>query len=158
MRQQSFDQWHFGMKVHIGADSRTGIVHHASVTVAHVHDSHEVPNFLFGNETRLYGDSAYRGRTQRERLKTLAPKAKDFTHRRAYRNRPLSEADKAANRRKSQVRAKAEHPFLTLERLWGFAKVRYRGLAKNAHRAFAMLALHNLVKWGRPLTGAVRPT
>jgi IS5 family transposase len=56
------------MKVHIGADSRTGIVHHASVTAAHVHDSHEVPNLLFGNETRLYGDSAYRGRAQRERL------------------------------------------------------------------------------------------
>jgi IS5 family transposase len=70
----------------------------------------------------------------------------------------LSEADKAANRRKSQVRAKVEHPFLTLKRLWGFAKVRYRGLAKNANRAFAMLARHSLVKWGRPLTGEVRPT
>jgi IS5 family transposase len=50
-----------------------------------------------------------------------------------------------------------EHPFLVLKRLWGFAKVRYRGLAKNANRAFAMLALANLVKWGRPLTGEVRP-
>jgi IS5 family transposase len=90
------NQWHFGMKVHIGADSRTGIVHHASITAAHVHDSHEVPNLLFGNETRFYGDSAYRGRAQRERLKTLAPRAKDFTHRRAYWNRPLSEVDKAA--------------------------------------------------------------
>jgi IS5 family transposase len=152
------NQWHFGMKVHIGADSRTGIVHHASVTAAHVHDSHEVPNLLFGDETRFYGDSAYRGRAQRERLKTLAPKAKDFTNKRAYRNRPLGEADKAANRRKSQVRAKVEHPFLTLKRLWGFAKVRYRGLARNANRAFAMLALYNLVKWGKPLTGEVCPT
>jgi IS5 family transposase len=74
------------------------------------------------------------------------------------RNRPSSEADNAANRRKPQVRAKLEHPFLTLERLWGFAKVRHRGLARNAHRAFAMPARHNLVKWGRPLTGAVRLT
>lgn len=55
------------------------------------------------------------------------------------------------------MRSKVEHPFLTLKRLWGFAKTRYRGLAKNANRAFAMLAMINLVKWGRPLTGTVRP-
>jgi IS5 family transposase len=152
------NQWYFGMKVHIGADSRTGLVHHASVTAAHVHDSHEVSNLLYGDETRFYGDSAYRGKEQRKRLKELAPQAKDFTNKRAYRNRPLSEADKATNRRKSKVRAKVEHPFLVLKRIWGFAKVRYRGLAKNANRAFAMLALYNLVKWGRPLTGEMRPT
>ena len=149
--------WHFGMKVHIGADSKTGLIHSASVTAANVHDSHEVPNLLHGKETRLYGDCAYRGQAQRERLRELAPKAKDFTHKRAYKNRPLTEADKATNRRKSRVRSKVEHPFLTLKRLWGFAKVRYRGLAKNANRAFAMLAMINLNKWGRPLTGKVRP-
>ena len=149
--------WHFGMKVHIGADSKTGLIHSASVTAANVHDSHEVPNLLHGKETRLYGDCAYRGKVQRERLRELAPKAKDFTHKRAYKNRPLTEADKATNRRKSRVRSKVEHPFLTLKRLWGFTKVRYRGLAKNANRAFAMLAMINLNKWGRPLTGKVRP-
>jgi len=149
--------WHFGMKLHIGADSKTGLVHSASVTAANVHDSHEVPNLLHGQETRLYGDSAYRGKAQRERLRELAPKAKDFTNKRAYKNRPLTEADKATNRRKSSIRSKVEHPFLTLKRLWGFAKVRYRGLAKNANRAFAMLAMINLNKWGRPLTGEVRP-
>ena len=152
------NDWHFGMKLHIGADSKTGLVHSASVTAANVHDSHEVPNLLHGQETRLYGDSAYRGKAQRERLKDIAPKAKDFTNKRAYKNRPLTEADKATNRRKSSVRSKVEHPFLTLKRLWGFAKVRYRGLAKNANRAFAMLAMLNLLKWGRPLTGVVRPT
>ena len=151
------NEWHFGMKLHIGADSKTGLVHSASVTAANVHDSHEVPNLLHGKETRLYGDSAYRGKTQRERLKEIAPKAKDFTNKRAYRNRPLTDADKATNRRKSSVRSKVEHPFLTLKRLWGFAKVRYRGLAKNANRAFAMLAMLNINKWGQPLTGEVRP-
>ncbi len=110
-----------------------------------------------GEETRFYGDSAYRSKAQRERLKTLAPRAKDLTNQRAYQNRPLTEADKAANRRKSSVRAKVEHPFLTLKRLWGFAKVRYRGLAKNANRAFTMLAMLNVCKWGRPLTAQVRP-
>lgn len=151
------NEWHFGMKLHIGADSRLGLVHSASVTAANVHDSHEVPNLLHGEETRFYGDSAYRGQAQRERLKELAPKAKDFTNKRAYRNAPLTDADRETNRRKSSVRSKVEHPFLTLKRLWGFAKVRYRGLAKNANRAFAMLAMVNLVKWGRPLTGEVRP-
>ena len=151
------NEWHFGMKLHIGADSKTGLVHSASVTAANVHDSHEVPNLLHGGETRFYGDSAYRGKAQRERLKAIAPKAKDFTNKRAYKNRPLTAVDKASNRRKSSVRSKVEHPFLTLKRLWGFAKVRYRGLAKNANRAFAMLAMLNINKWGRPLTGEVRP-
>ena len=151
------NQWHFGMKVHIGVDSASGLIHSSSVTAANVHDSHEVPNLLHGEETRFYGDSAYRGREQRERLRTLAPKAKDFTNKRAYRNRPLTDADRETNRRKSSVRSKVEHPFLTLKRLWGFTKTRYRGLAKNANRAFAMLAMINVVKWGRPLTGEVRP-
>ena len=151
------NQWYFGMKVHIGADSQTGLIHSASVTAANVPDSDEVPNLLHGEETRLYGDSAYRGKARREQLKKIAPKAKDFTNKRAYRNSPLSDADKETNRRKSSIRAKVEHPFLILERLWGFAKVRYRGLAKNANRAFAMLAAINILKYGKPLTGEVRP-
>ena len=151
------NQWHFGMKLHIGADSQSGLVHSTSVTAGNVHDSQELPNLLHGNETRLYGDSAYRGEKQRKRLKEIAPKAKDFTNKRAYRNTPLSDADRQTNRRKSSVRSKIEHPFLTLKRLWGFAKVRYRGFAKNANRAFAMLAMINLNKWGRPLTGEMSP-
>jgi transposase, IS5 family len=151
------NEWHFGMKLHIGADSQSGLVHSASVTAGNVHDSQELPKLLHGEETRLYGDSAYRGEKQRERLRDIAPKAKDFTNKPAYKNRPLSDADRQTNRRKSSVRSKIEHPFLTLKRIWGFAKVRYRGLAKNANRAFAMLAMLNLVKWGRPLRGEVRP-
>jgi len=150
-------QWYFGMKLHIGVDSNSGLVHSASVSAGNVHDSQELPNLLHGEETRLYGDSAYRGEKPRERLKHIAPRAKDFTNKRAYKNRPLSAADTQTNRRKSAVRSKVEHPFLTLKRLWGFAKVRYRGLAKNANRAFAMLALINLSKRGRPLTAEVSP-
>jgi len=139
----------------VGADSHSGLVHSASVTAGNVHDSHELPNLLHGEETRLYGDSAYRGQEQRKRLQDSAPRARDFTNQRAYKNRPLTEADKQSNRRKSAVRSKVEHPFLTLKRLWGFAKTRYRGLAKNANRAYAMLALINVSKWNRPLTGEV---
>ena len=143
------NQWHFGMKVHIGVDSRHGLTHSASITPANVHDSQELPNLLHGNETRLYGDSAY--------IKEISPNAKDFTNKRASRNRPLTDADKETNRRKSQVRAKVEHPFRPLKSIYGFAKARYRGLVKNANRAFALLALINIDKWGRPLTGQVRP-
>lgn len=56
------NQWHFGMKLHIGADSQTGLVHSASVTAANMHDSHEVPNRLHGGEPRFYDDGAYRGK------------------------------------------------------------------------------------------------
>ena len=145
------NQWYFGFKVHIGVDSNSGLIHSASLTPANTHDCQELGNVLHGDETRLYGDSAYRG--QKQRLKELAPKARDFTNERAYRHRELSEAQKATNRRKSSVRAKVEHPFLTLKRNWGFTKTRYRGLAKNANRAYTMLALINLQKWARPLTG-----
>jgi IS5 family transposase len=69
-----------GMKLHIGTDDQTGLVHSASVTAANVHDRHEVPNLLHGNETRFHGDRAYRGKAQRERLWEIAPKAKDFTN------------------------------------------------------------------------------
>ena len=77
-------QWYFGMKAHIGVDSATGLIHSASVTAANEHDSQQLGNLLHGNETRLYGDSAYRG--QQAALKAKAPKAKDFTNKRAYRN------------------------------------------------------------------------
>ncbi|MGA8864665.1 MAG: IS5 family transposase [Gallionella sp.] len=143
------NQWHFGMKVHIGVDSRSGLAHSATVTPANVHDSQELPNLLHGNETRLYGDSAYTG--QKEALKQAAPKARDFTNKRGRRNTPLTDADQKTNRRKSQVRAKVEHAFRPLKNIYGFAKVRYRGLMKNANRPFALLALINLDKWGMPL-------
>jgi len=149
------NQWHFGMKVHIGVDSKSGLVHSASVTPANVHDSQELPKLLHGAETRVYGDSAYAGK--KAAIKEAAPNAKDFTQKRAHRHRPLSAADRETNRRKSQVRARVEHPFRPFKNLFGFAKVRYRGLMKNANRAFALLALINIERWGLPLAGEVRP-
>ena len=142
-------QWYFGMKAHIGVDSASTLIHSASVTAANAHDSQQLGNLLHGQETRLYGDSAYAG--QQAVLKERAPKARDFTNKRAYRNTPLGERDKQINTTKSQTRSKVEHPFLTLKKIWGFAKVRYRGLAKNANRLFAMLALINVDRWNKPL-------
>jgi len=136
------NQWYFGMKLHIGADTRTGLIHSVSTTPANVHDSQELPKLLHGEETRLYGDGAYRG--QKVAIAKVAPKAKDFTNERPYRGKALSEDQKAGNRAKSAVRAAVEHPFLHIKRLWGYAKVRYRGLAKNTSRLIVMCALFNI--------------
>jgi len=97
----------------------------------------------YGNETRVWGDSAYTG--QKQVLAEKAPDAKDFTHAKGNRNRPLTEEDRSRNRNKSRIRARVEHQFGVIKRQFGFSKVRYRGLAKNAHRLFVACALSNLV-------------
>ena len=136
-------QWYFGMKLHIGVDCQTGLAHSAVVTAANVHDKHPLPDLLHGNERRMYGDSAYA--SQKELIASKAPHAKDFTNERV-RNRSgeVDELKRAKNRNKSKIRARVEHVFGVVKRLWGFSKVRYRGLAKNATRAFTALALANL--------------
>jgi len=132
-------QWHFGMKLHIGVDSQSGLAHSAVVTAANVHDKHPLPDLLHGNEERVYGDSAYS--SQKELITSKAPRAKDFTNERV-RNRQgeVDEVKRHKNRNKSRIRARVEHVFCVVKRLWGFGKVRYRGLSKNATRAFTALA------------------
>ena len=136
------NQWYFGMKTHIGTDSRTRLIHSVAVTSANVHDSQVLPQLLHGRETRVWGDSAYAG--QREAIRDAAPRAKDFTQHRRYRNRPLTELQVEQNRTKSSVRAKVEHAFGVIKRIFGFEKVRYRGLAKNGNRVQVLCALANV--------------
>jgi IS5 family transposase len=102
------NQWYFGMKLHVGADSRSGLVHRAEVTAANTHDSQILPQLMHGKERRLYGDSAYRGAKQRAAMREAAPQVKDFTNERAHRNAPLSKQQKRKNTSKSSVRAKVE--------------------------------------------------
>lgn len=135
-------QWYFGMKMHIGVDSRTGLVHSAVVTAANVHDKHPMPGLLHGHERRVYGDSAYA--SQKALMRTKAPQAKDFTNQRTRRDGRPDKVTRSKNRHKSKVRARVEHVFAVVKRLWGFAKVRYRGLAKNATRSFVVLGLANI--------------
>lgn len=135
-------QWYFGMKLHIGVDSRSGLAHSAVVTAANVHDKHPLPDLLHGQEQRVYGDSAYA--SQKALIGTKAPKAKDFTNQRVRKRGEVDEVQRAKNRSKSKVRARVEHVFGVVKRLWGFGKVRYRGLEKNATRAFVALGLANI--------------
>ncbi|MCC7464607.1 MAG: IS5 family transposase [Gammaproteobacteria bacterium] len=144
--------WHFGMKAHVGVDSATKIIHSVAATPANVHDSHLLPELLHGDETRVWGDSAYQG--QSEIIKAVAPKAKDFTHRRYRRMGVVDRIEQRKNRNKSRVRARGEHPFLILKCVFGFAKVRYRGIAKNAQRLFVACALVNVYLLRRPLLHA----
>ena len=136
------NQWYFGMKAHIGVDSKSKQIHSVAATAANVHDSRVLEDLLHGDETRIWGDSAYAGQTAV--IREQAPYAQDFTHEKGCRNKPLDEASKSRNRTKSKVRAKVEHVFAVIKRVFGFTKVRYRGLAKNAHALFVLCALTNL--------------
>jgi len=147
------NQWYFGMKAHMGVDSQIKLIHSVAATAANVHDSQVLPDLLHGEETRVWGDSAYAG--QGDVIREHAPNAQDFTNKKGCRNRPLSDEDAARNRTKSRVRAKVEHPFLVLKRIFGFSKVRYRGLNKNANRLFVACGLVNLYLARRQL---LRPT
>jgi transposase, IS5 family len=136
------NQWCFGMKAHVGVDSRTKLIHAAVATPANVADSRVLPDLLHGRETRVWGDQAYRG--QKAVIRHHAPQARDFTNRR-YRHRGVVDlVERGKNRTKSKVRAKVEHSIGVVKRVFGFAKVRYRGLAKNAHRLLVTCALANL--------------
>ena len=148
-------QWYFGMKLHIGVDSQLGMAHSAVVTAANVHDKHPLPDLLHGNETRIYGDSAYA--SQKALIEGKAPKARDFTNQRTRRGGIVDEAVRAKNRNKSRIRSRVEHVFGVVKRLWGFGKVRYRGLQKNATRAFTALALANIYLGRQRLMAQVRP-
>jgi IS5 family transposase len=135
-------QWYFGMKLHIGVDSKTKLIHSMETTAANVHDAKVLGELLHGDETRVYGDQAYRG--QKDVIRDHAPNARDFTNQR-YRHRgAVDKVEHGKNRTKSKVRAKVEHPFLVIKRVFGFAKVRYRGLAKNTHRLWVSCGLTNL--------------
>jgi len=137
------NQWYFGMKTHIGVDNQTKLIHSVAVTAANVHDSQLLGDLLHGDETRVWGDSAYAG--QKKLLYEQAPNAKDFTQKKGSRYRKLTEAEQSANRYKSKIRSRVEHVFGVMKRQFGFTKVRYRGLDKNAQCVFTKCALVNLV-------------
>ena len=135
-------QWYFGMKAHIGVDADTKLIHSVATTSARVHDSQVIGALLHGEERGVWGDSAYRG--QGKVIREVAPQAREFIQEKGGRRRPLSETQRARNRIRSKVRSKVEHPFQIMKRVFGFTRVRYRGLVKNTHRVQVTCALVNL--------------
>jgi transposase, IS5 family len=142
--------WHFGMKLHIGTDKR-GIVHTVRATNAAVADITQLPDLLHGQEREVFGDQAYWKEDDRAFLESWGVRYR--INRRPSR-RPLSKRWRMINRARSRTRARGEHAFRIVKQLWGFAKVRYRGLAKNLARAQTMFALANLYQFRRELRPA----
>ena len=144
-------QWYFGLKAHIGVDAKEGTVHSVVTTAANVADSRVLPELLHGEERKVWGDGGYQGQT--DAIQEAAPKAQDMTCKRIKFKHYVDELQKKKNRSKSRVRAKVEHAFRILKRIFGFDKVRYRGLAKNHHRLCACFALVNLYLHRKRLAG-----
>jgi IS5 family transposase len=142
MRQtKKGNAWYFGMKVHVGTD-KGGLTHSLEVTDAAQADIRQLPHLLHGEERELYGDQAYWKEDDRQAFTDSGVRYR--VNRRPTSKNPLTEQWKAINRSRSRVRARGEHAFHVVKRLWGFNKVRYRGLAKNRARALTMFALANL--------------
>jgi IS5 family transposase len=135
-------QWYFGAKAHIGVDSQQGVVHSLCTSAASVADVHMLPDLLHGEERKVWGDAAYQG--QGEAIRRAAPQAQDMTSRRTKFKNYVDEEAKRKNTTKARVRAKVEHPFRILKRIFGYTKVRYRGLKKNHQWLCAAFALVNL--------------
>lgn len=133
--------WHFGMKVHVGTDKR-GLVHSLAAGPANESDISRMDELLHGVESELYGDQSYWSEDHRLQCKYAGVRYR--VNRRPSRSRKLNDLQLAVNRSRSRTRARGEHAFQVVKRLWGFAKVRYRGILKNTARAFAIFALANL--------------
>ncbi|MDM8009074.1 MAG: IS5 family transposase [Phycisphaerae bacterium] len=141
------NQWHFGMKAHIGVDEESGLVHHVECTAANVGDVTQVHKLLHGKEDTICGDSGYTGADKREELQDVEAAfliAEKPSKLRAMKNKRERKYAKRWERRKASLRAKVEHPFRVVKRQFGYIKVRYRGLAKNAAQMYTLFALSNL--------------
>ncbi len=123
------NQWHFGMKAHIGVDAQSGLTHSVETTPANVSDVATAHALLHGGEEQVWGDAGYQGVDKRAENRDTDV---DWdVAMKPGKRRGLDKAGPASERRKASVRAKVEHPFLYVKRHFGYAKVRYRGLAKN---------------------------
>jgi transposase, IS5 family len=139
------NQWHFGMKAHIGADAESGLVHTVTTSAANEHDIEHVADLLHGKEEQVWADSGYLGAPAR----VNDPKIEWHIAARPSQIKKLPEGKakdklKEQEHEKASVRAKVEHPFRVVKRQFGYVKVRYRGLVKNTAHIVTLFALSNL--------------
>lgn len=156
------NEWHFGMKAHIGADADSGLVHSVHVTPANESDIASAHALLHGQEQRVHADSGYTGIAKREEIVTAQDEGrirKGIEWFVAAKRGKIVELAEGVHkelavmleRRKAQIRARVEHPFHIVKNLFGHKKVSYKGLAKNRARMYSLFALANLVIAKRPL-------
>lgn len=144
------NQWHFGMKAHIGVDARTVITHSFTTTPAHEHDLNQTDQLLHGDEQFIFADAGYRGAKKREELKSVTadwyiaecPGKIRALKKHSRKNKVPIQTEYL----KASVRAKVEHPFQIIKCQFGFVKVRYRGLLKNDSKLAMLFALANIVR------------
>jgi IS5 family transposase len=136
------NQWYFGMKIHIGADVDSGAAHSVSVTAANQADINELPHLLRADDAVLFGDAAYASDAYKRGARALgmAWRVQD----KAKPKSKLSGSQRKRNRKNSGVRARVEHLFRIVKRQFGYTKVRYRGLEKNAAQVMTLIGLANL--------------
>jgi IS5 family transposase len=140
-------QWHFGMKVHIGVDSESGLIHSVETTAAHVHDLTPAAQLLHGEETVVYADAGYQGIEKRPEMQGRGigfRVAMRPGKRRALPDTPEGRIDGLTETAKAHVRAKVEHPFRVIKQQFGFQKTRLRGMFKNGCKVKMLAALSNL--------------
>lgn len=137
------NQWHFGMKAHMGVDADSGLVHTVIGTAANVNDVTQGHGLLHGEESVVFADAGYQGACKR-------PEATGVHWHVALRpgkrkaQKPWGAVTEQAEKLKASVRAKVEHPFRVIKRQFGHTKVRYRGLKKNTAQLFTLFALSNI--------------
>ena len=151
------NQWHFGMKAHIGVDADSGLVHSVIGTAANVNDVTQGHGLLHGDEAVVFADAGYQGAEKRPEATgvdwhvALRP-----GKRKAQKHTPWGALSEQAEKLKASVRAKVEHPFRVVKCQFGFAKVRYKGLAKNTAQLITLFALSNLWMARRALLPGAR--
>lgn len=135
-------QWYFGMKVHIGADMKSGLIHSCTVTTAKEADVSQIKELLHWEEEAIFGDKAYIDKKNKKwaRENGVFWGITD----RASKGKPLSSTQKKRNRKLTKVRSKVEHPFRVMKEQWGYRKTRYKGLAKNRSKIHLLCGLTNL--------------
>ncbi|MEQ1527665.1 MAG: IS5 family transposase [Gallionella sp.] len=151
------NQWHFGMKAHIGVDAQSGLVHTLIGTAANVHDVTQAQALLHGEETDVFGDAGYQGVEKREENQEL-PVTWHVAMRPGKRKQLpgtlLGELLEKVEQAKASIRAKVEHPFHVVKNLFGHRKTRYKGLDKNTAQLFSLFGFANLMLARRWLLGA----
>jgi len=147
------NEWHFGMKMHVGVDESLGLIHSIATTAANAHDITQTDKLLHGKEKRVWGDAGYTGVEKREEhagrevewFIAMRPGKRATLAKRS----PLADAEKS----KASVRAKVEHVFFYIKQMFGYSKVRYRGLEKNTNRLYLLAGFTNLLRAEKYMPG-----
>jgi transposase, IS5 family len=139
------NQWHFGMKAHIGVDADSGLVHTVIGTAANVSDVTQGHGLLHGEESVVFADAGYQGAQKRDEASGVPwHVAMRPGKRKVQKHMPWGAVTEQVEKLKASVRAKVEHPFRVIKCQFGFTKVRYKGLAKNTAQLMTLFALSNL--------------